>query len=165
MGTRVKERGQINIGRKRYYVTRLVLVEALGRPIAPGHFACHHCDNPPCVNPRHLYEGTPQSNSEDMHARGRAANLLGSKRPDVTARHLRAMHETLGLQGALLDSDDWAWFMREMESATRDAVRRLIERVGRGDGIQTTTEWLDEPTVRVEDPADRALIFWDRKAA
>jgi hypothetical protein len=31
----------------------------------------HHCDNPPCVNPDHLYCGWPADNTADMMARGR----------------------------------------------------------------------------------------------
>lgn len=33
--------------------------------------ALHHCDNPPCGNPRHLYAGTKQDNANDRVARGR----------------------------------------------------------------------------------------------
>jgi hypothetical protein len=31
----------------------------------------HHCDNRTCVNPEHIYIGTPQQNMDDMHIRGR----------------------------------------------------------------------------------------------
>jgi hypothetical protein len=32
---------------------------------------CHHCDNPPCVNPGHLYAGNASTNVQDALARGR----------------------------------------------------------------------------------------------
>ena len=31
----------------------------------------HHCDNPPCPNPVHLFVGTKQANSLDMVSKGR----------------------------------------------------------------------------------------------
>lgn len=55
-------------------VARVVLAETLGRPIAPDMYACHTCDNRACLNPQHIYEGTPQQNGRDKAARGRARN-------------------------------------------------------------------------------------------
>jgi hypothetical protein len=32
---------------------------------------CHHCDNPPCCNPRHVFEGTAKDNADDRGMKGR----------------------------------------------------------------------------------------------
>lgn len=39
--------------------------------IEEGKLVCHTCDNPLCVNPDHLYQGTSRDNFNDMITRGR----------------------------------------------------------------------------------------------
>lgn len=52
-------------------------------PIPAGLKVLHHCDNPPCIRPEHLFLGTQQDNIKDMDAKGR-------RNPARLERHGRA---------------------------------------------------------------------------
>lgn len=52
---------------------RVALRIKLGRELGNMMCALHACDNPPCCNPRHLWEGTKQDNHDDMTKKGREA--------------------------------------------------------------------------------------------
>ena len=66
--------------------------------IPDGMLVLHSCDNPPCVNPKHLSIGTNKDNSHDKMRKGRGRGLsgCGENNPNSkftmesvkTARHL-----------------------------------------------------------------------------
>ena len=60
---------------------------ANGKPLG-DLVACHHCDNPICCNPSHIFAGTHGDNSRDRFAKGRKGNLP-AKLNDAKAEQIR----------------------------------------------------------------------------
>ena len=65
--------GQKWDGEKVRYTHRLAYEWAFGK-IPKGQLVLHHCDNPPCVNPDHLFLGTHKTNAKDKVNKHRHQN-------------------------------------------------------------------------------------------
>lgn len=71
--------GVFSINAKQVFTHRIVAAASLEK--SPKPFVCHTCDNPPCVNPDHLFWGTAQDNALDMRRKGRGHRIYGERNP------------------------------------------------------------------------------------
>lgn len=63
--------GQVRRDGRTILVNHVVLPARSARPAPPFHQILHRCDNPPCVNPRHLRWGSQGQNISESYQRGR----------------------------------------------------------------------------------------------
>jgi len=76
LGPKQFNRGRVRIGSQVDDTRKLILPHRIAYeltygPIPKGLFVCHHCDNPPCCNPIHLFLGTQRDNMQDAVRKGR----------------------------------------------------------------------------------------------
>jgi len=110
--------GIINLRGERVMAHRMAY-ELAGGTIPKGLFVLHHCDNPGCVRPKHLFVGTLADNNADMDRKGRGRrghNMpgIGNHRAVLTeddVRAIRASDESgpvLGARYGVTRNQVWA---------------------------------------------------------
>lgn len=86
--------GVLNVGGRRIGAHRLSY-ELHNGPVPGGLDVLHHCDNPPCVRPDHLFLGTAKDNTQDMMAKGRGRYLVLRGEACTSAKLTRGQVETI----------------------------------------------------------------------
>ena len=84
--------GRFKLNGKLVSPHRIIWSQVNGKSIPKDMDICHHCDNPACVNPDHLFIGTRSDNMNDASRKGR----LNPRDDEETKEELREWSERLG---------------------------------------------------------------------
>lgn len=115
--------GNIKVSGKHLRAHRYSWMLANKQQIPAGMCVCHHCDDPSCVNPHHLFLGTIAENNFDKLQKGRQAR-------GETLSHPRARGERNG-NSRLTKA--------QVEKIQRDS--RPQRRIADDFGVSQTTIW------------------------
>lgn len=74
--TRRRGYGEIYVDGRIRRASQVAYELATGKPFPPDLVACHHCDNPGCVRPDHIFAGTMKDNILDAAKKGRLQAIL-----------------------------------------------------------------------------------------
>lgn len=112
--------GHLNIKWASRLAHRMAYAVAHNEDVPSDMLVCHHCDNPPCCNPRHLFVGTQKDNMADCSAKKRTSTrytVRGQTHPKskIPQSHVRAIY----------DSKIPVWKLAEAYGVTPTAIRNI----------------------------------------
>lgn len=120
--------GHFPINRRTVRASRYSLSRVIGR-IPRGQLACHHCDNPPCVNPAHLFAGSVKDNADDMVRKGRGKWFALPSPPrgeaNMNARNTEADIMAIRAEYA---AGRTMYSIAKERGMCRDTVRQIVQR-------------------------------------
>jgi hypothetical protein len=116
--------GNFVIAYRAYRAHRIALAITKGLP--SGLWSCHHCDNPCCCNPNHLYPGTCLDNVHDAirrkyhyiprNPRPETAKVVDSKWVEIARRFQKIFAD-------MPNSSSWGWTPNRSSPGSKPSAR------------------------------------------
>lgn len=119
-------------GKRCDIVTHRLSYELFKGKIPKGCLVCHSCDNPPCVNPFHLFVGSYRDNLIDSIKKGRWHNgTLSNTRPQgelhKSAKLTKA--QVLEIRKRYIPHKVTAKMLCQQYNVSRSLISRIVTRI------------------------------------
>ena len=115
--------GQISVLGKTFGAHRVSWMIHFGE-IPQGMSVLHKCDNPPCVNPSHLFLGTTVDNMHDRKEKGRYE--LNKAVGECAGRHKLSEGDVLGIVGDYQDGER-VFVLSKKYSISRQCIEHILD--------------------------------------
>jgi hypothetical protein len=119
--------GKLIVGTKQRFAHRLAW-EVVNGAIPADMCVCHHCDNPACVNPSHLFLGTHRENMLDAYRKGRKAPaptfLQSGAKGERNAKSKLTADDVRTIRSSSLSTADLAGTYGVSPESIRNAITR-----------------------------------------
>lgn len=118
---RINRKSRLYKKYRQQFLHRIVWMEANRASIPEGFLIMHLCDNPKCLNIKHLLLGTVQDNNRDRTLKGRTKNVHGINSP-----HAKLDNTKVKLLRKL-KGEYTAWFLKDFFSVSPACISALWE--------------------------------------
>lgn len=96
--------------------------------ILDGMLVCHHCDNPACVNPSHLFLGTTTDNVADRHLKGRSRGPSMPKRGGANVKAKLTETSVRDARSRYAEGGETMKQLADQHGVTESTIQRVIHR-------------------------------------
>jgi hypothetical protein len=135
---------RIRFNDRLWKMSRLVYEIYNNKSIEAGFVIMHSCDNPKCINPSHLSEGTSKENNDDKMRKGRYKHLQGEETSmnKLTEKQVRFIREDgvhtiqelsnmfevhISCIKSIKEGRTWGWLDGEIDKSTVRGYRKVSE--------------------------------------